>query len=119
MNDPRTASHYLKLLRAAEDGDLWLGLDVLCLAREGKLAEAEVQFDALLQLAKRKYIQPFQLALGYMALERNDEAIAQLKKALDEQDPFMIWLHLWPVFDPLRNDIAFRILLAENEYPKI
>jgi tetratricopeptide (TPR) repeat protein len=117
LNRPRDARYYLTLVEGWGEENLWPGLNVLCLAREGKPAGAMESFRQLLEKAKGTYVQPFQLALGYLAFAQHHEAIDQLRKALDEQDPFMIFMHLWPVLDPLREESEFRLLLESNGFP--
>src|ERR1019366_5759763 len=53
---------------------------------------------------------PVNMALMYMGLDRNQEAIEELGKACRDHDPLMVWLHLWPVLDPLRGEEGFKAL---------
>jgi hypothetical protein len=55
--------------------------------------------------------------LCQMAVNELDEAIAELDRACGEGDPKMIWLHLWPLFDPLREYEGFKALLARLRLP--
>jgi hypothetical protein len=57
------------------------------------------------------YWTPLQLALGHMGLGDTESAARMLTRAADEGDPLMVWLHLLPLFDPLRDDPAFQALI--------
>lgn len=57
------------------------------------------------------------LAVAYMALKRTDEAITQLQKACDQGNPFATFLHLWPIFDPLREQAGFKALISRMQLP--
>ena len=46
---------------------------------------------------------------AYSDLKRR--AVASLSRACDEQDPMMVWLNLWPVFDPLRDRSDFKAIV--------
>ena len=67
--------------------------------------------------AQSEHQGPLSLALAYMGIGRTQDAIEKLRAACDEGNPFMAWLHLWPVFDPLRGDGKFRALLRRMKLP--
>jgi hypothetical protein len=68
---------------------------------------------------------PIQRALGCMAMGRtlpdrsgNEmTAIQYLKVACGQQHPLTVWLHLWPIFDPLRDDPQFKALIRRMKLP--
>lgn len=60
---------------------------------------------------------PVSLALAYIGIEKPDAAVTQLEKACDIGHPLMIWLHLWPVFDPLRENDRFKALIKKMNLP--
>jgi hypothetical protein len=55
--------------------------------------------------------QAVQLALAHMGLGDSDRAVTELARACDDRDPLLLWLHLWPVFDPLRDHEGFKALI--------
>jgi len=57
------------------------------------------------------YWTPLQLALGHMGLGDTESAIQALTRAVSEGDPLTVWLHLLPLFDPLRDNPAFQALI--------
>jgi hypothetical protein len=81
-------------------------------------AMAHERLARLIADAERSYVRPLQLALGHMALGEEELAIRNLEAACEEGDPFLAWMHLWPVLDPLRNLNGFRRLIDRMELPK-
>lgn len=61
---------------------------------------------------------PVSMALAYMGAGRIDEAVAKLEEACKVGHPLMVWLHLWPVFDPLRGHRRFKTLIRRMKLPK-
>ncbi len=53
------------------------------------------------------------MAALYAQLGDKDEAFSQLKAAIDQRDPFVIWLKIEPQYDSLRSDPRYRELLLE------
>jgi TolB-like protein len=51
------------------------------------------------------------LAALYSQLGKRDEAFSHLAAAIDERDPFIIWLKIEPQYDSLRSDPRYRELL--------
>jgi hypothetical protein len=49
-----------------------------------------------------------QLALGYMALGQHGRALAALRRTFKRENVLLNWLHLFPVFDPLRTHPVFQ-----------
>ena len=47
-----------------------------------------------------------------------DLAISALGYACEAHEPLMVWLHLMPIFDPIRNKPAFRELINRMNLPK-
>jgi len=55
---------------------------------------------------------PFHLAIAYMALGDHERAVTLLRQDAERGHPLMVWLHLWPLFDPLRERSDFQHLLT-------
>jgi tetratricopeptide (TPR) repeat protein len=96
------------------------GLVVLTRVEAGKIYK-DATDDALSFLARleaeTQWQSPVSLALAYMGVGRTDEAIAKLKEACDIGHPLMVWLHLWPVFDPVRGHRRFKTLVKKMNLP--
>ena len=76
----------------------------------GKSKEAHGVLDSLDHLAQTKYVQPYSLASIYAALGENDKAIEWLNKASSDRS-FMIYLAIDPLFDKLRSDPRYKVLI--------
>jgi len=96
------------------------GLIVMMRAADGNLYTGERR-DALSLLARieeeTQWQSPVSLALAYMGVGRIDEAVAKLEEACKIGHPLMVWLHLWPVFDPLRGHKRFKALIRRMKLP--
>lgn len=65
------------------------------------------------------YITPAQAAIGYMAMGENACALSLLRRDADRHHPLLAWLHLWPIFDPLRKETDFQTLIHDIEPPAL
>ena len=61
--------------------------------------------------AKLKYVPPTDFAEIHTQLGEKDQAFEWLERAYQERDGQMIWLNVWPQYDPLRDDPRFTDLL--------
>jgi tetratricopeptide (TPR) repeat protein len=115
---PQEALSHMREINSRKDPDLWPGLHVLCLARSGHQEEARRRFDKLLQATMSGYVEPLQIALGYIAFGEPLLAIEWLAKGAEIGDIHMLWLHLWPFLDPLREHPRFKDLLRRTGLPR-
>ncbi|MGB6340484.1 MAG: protein kinase, partial [Candidatus Aminicenantaceae bacterium] len=79
----------------------WLGW---ALAHSEKKDEAVKILDRMDEIAKQRYISPFQKALVFLGLERSDEAFEHLQLAYKEREPFLVFFLLDVVPGPIRSD---------------
>jgi hypothetical protein len=63
-------------------------------------------------------VSPFHLAIGHMALGDHARAVALLRQDVERGHPLMVWLHFWPLFDPLRGLPEFQRLLKDTRPPQ-
>ncbi|HTV53584.1 MAG TPA: hypothetical protein VMI06_01575 [Terriglobia bacterium] len=63
-------------------------------------------------------VSPFHLAIGYMALDNHERAVMLLRQDAERGHPLMTWLHLWPLFDPLRELPEFKRLISDMKLPQ-
>jgi len=88
-------------------------------AREGKTAEARKLLGELQQRSKQRYVSWCHIANIYAGLGENDLAFASLEKAYAERDPILVVdLKSNPLFDPLRPDPRFSMLLRRVGLPR-
>jgi len=87
-------------------------------ALSGQRDKARETLLELRELAKRKYVQPWSIALIYTGLGEKDQAMVWLEKAYDDRSSYMVYLKAEPMLDSLRSDSRFRDLLKRMELPQ-
>lgn len=83
------------------------------LAISGRKADAQQILDELKQLAKQKYVSADAIAFIYLGLGENDQAFAWLERAIAEHSPMLFWLRVEPLYNNLRSDPRFAVLLKK------
>jgi eukaryotic-like serine/threonine-protein kinase len=78
-------------------------------AKSGRTDPAIQILQRLKVRASSEYIDPYLIALVYIALEDNTEAFAWLEKAREARSSRMLWLDVEPKFDPIRSDPRFKV----------
>ena len=73
--------------------------------------------DELNELAKQRYVAPHFFAGIYVGLGEHDRAIEYLEKSCAEHCHWLIYLHVDPSMDDLRNDPRFQDLLRRVGLP--
>jgi serine/threonine protein kinase/tetratricopeptide (TPR) repeat protein len=86
-------------------------------AEAGRESDAREILDNLTTLAKQKYVAPHFFAGIHIGLEENDRAIEYLEKSFEEHSHWLIYLHLDPSMDGLRNEPRFQTLLKKIGLP--
>ena len=86
-------------------------------ARNGQKEKAMEMLKELGQLRSRRFVSAYCEALIYLGLDDNTLAMDWLEKAYDERSPWLEWLKVEPVFDPLRSDPRFEALYAKLNFP--
>lgn len=99
--------------------DPYPGLTVLFLANEVNHEKAREELARLEHEAAGAEDDrcSWDLAVAYMALGKFDKAIARLKRLAELHHPLMVWLHLWPFFDPIRDEPGFKSLISKMGLP--
>jgi len=87
------------------------------LAAAGNTIEAGEILDDLAKLAKQKYVASYFLAGIYVGLGENDRAIEYLEKSYEEHSHWLIYLHMDPSMDGLRDNHDFQALLQRVGLP--
>ena len=82
------------------------------LARAGRRAEAEAILERIRRQAREQYVKPTHEALVLHALGRDDEALAQLRRAVEVRDLTLTFLGVDPKWDELRGAPAFQAVLS-------
>jgi tetratricopeptide (TPR) repeat protein len=82
-----------------------------------KTKEALETLESLTNLAKQKYIAPYFLAGIHIGMGENDRALECLERAYEEKSHWLIYLHIDPSMDALRDDVRFQDLLRRVGLP--
>jgi tetratricopeptide (TPR) repeat protein len=80
------------------------GLVILCHARAGQMEAVREKWEIMRRQYSRK---PLQFAIAYMALGRYGRAVACVRRAYRQGDIFTNFIHIMPLFDPLRTHPRF------------
>jgi len=86
-------------------------------AGAGRTKEARGVLDELEELAVRRYVSPYHLALAYCQLGERERAFALLEQSFADREAWVVWLGVQPQFDPLRSDPRFAKLLHRTKNP--
>ncbi len=78
----------------------------------GRTNEAFQILDDLTKLAKQRYVAPYFFAGIHIGLGENDRAIEYLEKSYEEHSHWLIYLHIDPSMDDLRDNPRFQELVA-------
>jgi serine/threonine-protein kinase len=87
------------------------------LGTAGNTAEAGRILSDLTELAKQKYVAPYFFAGIHAGLGEYDHAIEYLQKCYEEHSHWLIYLHLDPSMDDLRDHRGFQDLLRRVGLP--
>ena len=85
----------------------------------GRAKDALQVLDDLTELAKHKYVAPHFLAEILIGLGENERAIEYLEKSYEEHSHWLIYLHIDPSMDALRNNPRFQDLLRHVGLPAL
>ena len=80
-------------------------------AQSGMHDEAYDLLKKLLTLSEREYVPAMAFSIAYMGLGDMDKSFDWLDKCFEERDSRLFWLSVVPLFQPLRSDPRFKLLL--------
>lgn len=87
-----------------------------CYAADGQLDVAKNKIAALEEMAKDRYVSPYQLALAYCYLGDHETALDRLGAAREIKEAWLNWMGVEPAFDAIRNDPRFEDILEHAGY---
>ncbi len=87
------------------------------LGAAGRTREARQILDDLTKLAKQKYVAPYFFAGIHIGLGEKERAIQYLEKCYEERSHWLIYLHLDPGMDELRDQPGFQDVLRRVGLP--
>jgi eukaryotic-like serine/threonine-protein kinase len=83
----------------------------------GRTNEALQLLDDLTKLAEQKYVAPYFFAGIHIGLGENNRALEYLERSYDEHSHWLIYLHIDPSMDGLRDNPRFQDLLRRVGLP--
>ena len=87
-------------------------------AKAGQRDEALKLLAQMEQLATKRYVGAWSFAIVHLALGEKEKAIDELERNFRERsDPFITFIKVSPLFDPLRGDPRFQAMLAKAFSP--
>jgi Tol biopolymer transport system component/serine/threonine protein kinase/tetratricopeptide (TPR) repeat protein len=86
-------------------------------AAAGRAEEARRVLGELEELASKRYVSPYYLAIVYTQLGRHERAFALLEQSFNDREAWIMWLGVQPQFDPLRSDPRFAELVRRTKNP--
>ena len=89
------------------------------LGTAGRTKEALQILDDLTKLARQKYVAPYFFAGIHIGLGENERAIEYLEKSYEEHSHWLIYLHIDPSMDALRDNAGFQSLLRRVGLPAL
>jgi serine/threonine protein kinase/tetratricopeptide (TPR) repeat protein len=89
------------------------------LGAAGRTTEAVQMLDELTELATQRYVAPYFFAGIHVGLGENDRAIEYLEKSYEEHSHWLIYLHIDPGMDALRDNPRFQDLLRRVGLPPL
>jgi tetratricopeptide (TPR) repeat protein len=120
----RKTGRYKLAITEGENGAKLSGRSPLMLAAlahtlgaAGRTREASLILNDLTKLSKQKYVAPYFFAGIHAGLGEIDRAIESLEKSYEEHSHWLIYLHLDPSMDALRENRRFQDLLRRVNPP--
>ena len=106
-----------KAVRLSSGSPLMRAALAYTLGAAGRTEEARQMLDDLTAPAKKQYVAPYFFAGLYSCLGKNDLAIQCLEKSYEEHSHWLIYLHIDPSMDRLRDNPRFQDLLRRVGLP--
>jgi serine/threonine protein kinase/Tfp pilus assembly protein PilF len=106
-----------KGVRLSGDSPLMRSALAHTLATAGRRKEAIQILDDLKAIASQKYVAPYFFAGIHIGLGESERAIEYLEKCYEEHSHWLIYLHLDPSMDGLRDNRSFQALLRRVGLP--
>ena len=83
----------------------------------GRKAEARDVLAKLIELADRRHVSSYEIAVIYVGLGQIDDAFAWLQRAVGDRSSWLAYLKVEPRLDPIRSDLRFDELMAQVGIP--
>jgi serine/threonine protein kinase len=88
------------------------------LGMAGRMDDARKVLADIEKTSTTDYLSPVFIAADYGLLGDKDRAFDDLEKAYEHHMSLLAYIHLYPMFDPLRSDPRFQDLLRRMNFPE-
>jgi len=85
-------------------------------SRDGVKGIYHWQINRYKEMSKSRYISTDRVAIFYTILGQKDSAFYWLSEALEKRAPLLYTLYVWPVWDKLRDDPRYDVLLRRLKF---
>ncbi|HET6933161.1 MAG TPA: tetratricopeptide repeat protein [Candidatus Acidoferrum sp.] len=106
-----------KALELSHSSPLTLSALAHAQALSGNHAAAHKLLTQLEELARKQYVSPYYVAIVYLGLGKNEEALNWLEKAYADHSNGLVFLKVEPELDPLRKNPRFISLQSRLNFP--
>ena len=106
------ALHEVAEWQKVEDGPFTWALQAYAQGRAGQKSEAKRFLRKLEDERSKRYLAPSRLITANIGVGDYEQAFKWCEKALSERSTVIPWLRVDPLYDPLRTDPRFQVLLA-------
>lgn len=86
--------------------------------RQSELDAVQREYALFNEKLHQGYISPFQAALARVAVGERSAAVSALNVACDHGDPKVMWLHLWPFLDSIKDLEEFKAVVHRMNLPE-
>ena len=114
----REATQEIEPVKFPEAAPIDVATTVSILALAGETTRATSLEKSLQVQMMQRYVCPYEVATGYTALGKKDDAFKWLQKSYEAHSICLIWLNSEPRFDPLRSDPRFAALVRQVGLPE-
>ena len=83
------------------------------LAASGSVAEAEDLYEELKERLRQEYVSPYNMAIVTIALEKHDEALDWLERAVEDRSSAIFTIRAEPLFETLWDKPEFKSLASK------
>ena len=117
----RAEAAVAELTRAVDlsgGGTAMLAAQGMALAAAGRPDETRAIVAALEERARTGHVEAAHFAFLAIALGERERALDLLARACDERSRFVVFLNVWPIYDPLRGEPGWRDLVRRVGLPE-
>ncbi|HYW38429.1 MAG TPA: winged helix-turn-helix domain-containing protein [Terriglobales bacterium] len=94
-----------------------LGLLAQVYGLAGRKSDTRKIIGELLERSRHHYVFPSVFANAYLGLGDKEQALTFLERAYEERDPWLFYLKVSPLLDPLRSEPRFQALMHRVNFP--